>query len=84
MLPAWSSMKTVLVPGTALAGFGLLFMGISLLQQAFSGMAGQIRLPQGDGAVVVMAQLGIGVVMTVLMQSSSAAMAITLTAAQGE
>lgn len=69
--------------GTTLAGFGLLFMGIVLLQQAFAGLAGQISLPQGDGPVVAMAQLGIGVVMTVLMQSSSAAMAITLTAAQG-
>lgn len=69
--------------GTALAGFGLLFMGIALLQQAFAGLAGQISLPQGEGPVVVMAQLGIGMLMTVLMQSSSAAMAITLTAAQG-
>ncbi len=69
--------------GTALAGFGLLFMGIALLQQAFSGLAGQISLPQGEGPLVVLAQLGIGLLMTVLMQSSSAAMAITLTAAQG-
>lgn len=69
--------------GTALAGFGLLFMGIALLQQAFSGLAGQISLPQGDGPLAVLAQLGIGLLMTVLMQSSSAAMAITLTAAQG-
>ncbi len=69
--------------GTALAGFGLLFMGIALLQQAFGGFAGQARLPQGEGPLAVLAQLGIGVLMTVLMQSSSAAMAITLTAAQG-
>ncbi|OGB16581.1 MAG: hypothetical protein A2W72_04670 [Burkholderiales bacterium RIFCSPLOWO2_12_67_14] len=69
--------------GTALAGFGLLFMGIALLQQAFAGLAGQISLPQGDGPATVLAQLGIGLLMTVLMQSSSAAMAITLTAAQG-
>ena len=69
--------------GTALAGFGLLFMGIALLQQAFAGLAGQVSLPQGDGPLVLLAQLGIGILMTVLMQSSSAAMAITLTAAQG-
>ncbi len=69
--------------GTALAGFGLLFMGIALLQQAFAGLVGQISLPQGDGPLGVLAQLGIGLLMTVLMQSSSAAMAITLTAAQG-
>ncbi|MCV0437891.1 MAG: Na/Pi symporter [Hydrogenophaga sp.] len=69
--------------GTALAGFGLLFMGIALLQEAFGGFAGQLSLPQGDGAATVLTQLAIGVLMTVLMQSSSAAMAITLTAAQG-
>ncbi|HMM70993.1 MAG TPA: Na/Pi symporter, partial [Rhodocyclaceae bacterium] len=61
--------------GTALAGFGLLFMGIALLQQAFAGLAGQISLPQGEGPLAVLAQIGIGVLMTVLMQSSSAAMA---------
>jgi phosphate:Na+ symporter len=38
--------------GTALAGFGLLFMGIALLQQAFAGLAGQISLPQGHGRAV--------------------------------
>jgi phosphate:Na+ symporter len=58
-------------------------MGIALLQQAFAGLAGQVSLPQGEGAMAVLAQMGIGAVMTVLMQSSSAAMAITLTAAQG-
>ncbi|MBX3604632.1 MAG: Na/Pi cotransporter family protein [Piscinibacter sp.] len=69
--------------GTALAGFGLMFLGIALLQQAFVGLAGQISLPQGDGPVAVLAQLGIGLLMTVLMQSSSAAMTVTLTAAHG-
>jgi phosphate:Na+ symporter len=37
--------------GTAVAGFGLLFLGISLLQQAFTGLAGQLSLPQGEGVV---------------------------------
>lgn len=68
--------------GTALAGFGLLFMGIGLLQQAFVGVGDQISLPQGNDALSVLAQLGIGLLMTVLMQSSSAAMTITLAAAQ--
>ena len=68
--------------GTALSGFGMLFLGIALLQQAFAGLAGQISLPQGEGVPVLLAQLGIGLLMTVLMQSSSAAMAIALTAAQ--
>ena len=69
--------------GSAVAGFGLLFMGIGLLQQSFTGLAGQLSLPQGDGAPAVVAQLLIGLLMTVLMQSSSASIAIALTAAQG-
>lgn len=68
--------------GSTVAGFGLLFFGIALLQQAFAGIAAQLNMPQGEGWLAVLAQLGAGVVMTVLMQSSSAAMAITLAAAQ--
>jgi phosphate:Na+ symporter len=68
--------------GTALAGFGLLFMGIGLLQQAFVGLADHISLPQGNDALSVLTQLGIGLLMTVLMQSSAAALTITLAAAQ--
>jgi phosphate:Na+ symporter len=69
--------------GTAVAGFGLLFLGIGLLQESFNGIAGQIALPQGDDALTVLAQVVIGMLMTVLMQSSAASMAIALTAAQG-
>jgi len=69
--------------GTAVAGFGLLFLGIALLQQSFGGLAGQVVLPQGDGPLAVLAQVLVGVLMTVLMQSSAASMTITLTAAQG-
>jgi phosphate:Na+ symporter len=69
--------------GSALAGFGLLFLGIALLQQAFTGLAGRVELPQGEGALAVLAQLAVGALMTVLMQSSSASMTIALTAAQG-
>jgi phosphate:Na+ symporter len=69
--------------GSTLAGFGLLFFGIAMLQQSFTGLAGQVTLPQGEGPLAVLAQVGVGVVMTVLMQSSSASIAIALTAAQG-
>lgn len=69
--------------GTALAGFGLLFVGIGLMQQSFAGLAGQVSLPQGSGALAVVAQVAIGALMTVLMQASAASMAIALTAAQG-
>ena len=68
--------------GTALAGFGMLFMGIAMLQESFGGLAGRMNLPQGEGAWAVAAQVAVGSVMTVLMQSSSASMAIALTAAQ--
>jgi phosphate:Na+ symporter len=69
--------------GDALTGFGLLFMGIALLQQAFTGLAAEVTLPQGEGPLAVVAQVAVGALMTVLMQSSSASMAIALTAAQG-
>ncbi len=69
--------------GDALAGFGLLFLGIALLQQAFTGLSARLELPQGEGGLAVLAQVGAGALMTVLMQSSSASMAIALTAAQG-
>jgi phosphate:Na+ symporter len=69
--------------GQALAGFGLLFFGIALLQQAFGGLADQLSLPQAHDLRAVLSQLGIGLLLTVLMQSSSASIAMALTAAQG-
>lgn len=69
--------------GSTLAGFGLLFLGIALLQESFTGLAETVRVPQGEGVAELIAQVGIGALMTVLMQSSSASMTIALTAAQG-
>ncbi|MBI3155334.1 MAG: Na/Pi cotransporter family protein [Burkholderiales bacterium] len=69
--------------GDALAGFGMLFLGIALLQQAFGGLSEQVALPTGTGPWAVLAQVLGGVVLTLLTQSSSASMAIALTAAQG-
>ncbi|GGC64325.1 Na/Pi cotransporter family protein [Hoyosella rhizosphaerae] len=68
--------------GTAIAGFGVLFIGIDLLQEAFSDVSANITIPTGDGAIVIVYLLGFGVLMTFIMQSSSAALAITLTATQ--
>ncbi len=68
--------------GSTLAGFGLLFLGIGLMQQAFSGAAAGLAIPAGTGLARQLAQVGAGALMTVLMQSSSAALAVTLTAAQ--
>jgi hypothetical protein len=57
--------------GQACAGFGLLFLGIDFLQQAMAGVAGRLSPPQGDGVPALLAQLGIGALMTMLVQSSS-------------
>lgn len=69
--------------GMALAGFGALFLGIDMLKETFSGLSTGFQLPSGDSALDILIQVGIGIVLTVLMQSSSAALAISLTAAQG-
>ena len=71
--------------GTALAGFGLFFIGIDILRDAFTGLTTSIDLHSfsAEGVVGVVVFVIIGFLMTVLTQSSSAAIAITLTAASG-
>ncbi|MCW8854406.1 MAG: Na/Pi symporter [Gammaproteobacteria bacterium] len=71
--------------GTSLAGFGLFFVGIDVLKSAFEGMAGGIDLQQQSvlGVTGVLVYLAIGFLMTLFTQSSSAAIAIILTAATG-
>ncbi|CAH1202052.1 Sodium-dependent phosphate transporter [Candidatus Nitrotoga sp. BS] len=69
--------------GQALAGFGVLFLGIDMLKESFSGLSTDFKLPEGDGFKDTVVQVLIGIVLTVLMQSSSAALTIALTAAQG-
>lgn len=68
--------------GLALAGFGLIFIGIDNLQAAMQGLSSVFdlaRLPSA-GLSGHAAALGIGLLMTVVLQSSSAAVATTLTA----
>ncbi|HMO65810.1 MAG TPA: Na/Pi symporter [Verrucomicrobiota bacterium] len=68
--------------GLALAGFGLIFLGIQTLQDGMAALAGWFdlaRLPAAGLAGHALA-MGVGLVMTVVMQSSSAAVATTLTA----
>ena len=68
--------------GMALAGFGLIFVGIETLQEGMNGLAGVFNfagLPQG-GFLSVLLMVMIGIAMTLIMQSSSAAVATTLTA----
>ncbi len=68
--------------GLAVGGFGLIFIGIGTLQEAMSGLSEVFdlaRLPSDSLLGHLLAML-IGIVLTVLMQSSSAAVATTLTA----
>jgi len=71
--------------GKAFAGFGLFFLGIDLMKSGFSGLESMIALDslQGGGLLGLLLFVGVGFVMTLIMQSSSAAIAITLTAAAG-
>lgn len=68
--------------GMALAGFGLIFVGIDFLQDGMGGAAQRIDLSVFSDAFLP-GRLGLvfaGAAMTVLLQSSSAAVALTLTA----
>lgn len=68
--------------GLALAGFGLIFVGIDTLQLGMGDAAGRLNLAglSSAGLIAHLLAMIAGVVMTVLMQSSSAAVATTLTA----
>lgn len=68
--------------GTALAGFGVLFLGIDMLKETFSGVAADVTLPQWAGFAGVAAMVLIGILMTVLMQASAAALVLAFSAAQ--
>jgi phosphate:Na+ symporter len=71
--------------GTALAGFGLIFIGIATLQDGMSGLAERYdpsALPGLTFWGIILLFL-VGVSMTIVMQSSSAAVATTLTALYG-
>lgn len=68
--------------GLALAGFGVLFLGIDLLKDGFAGLADDFTPPAGEQFSDRLWQVLIGVALTVLMQSSSASLAVALTAAQ--
>src|SRR6516225_6813547 len=77
--------------GAALAGFGLVLFGLTTLQQGMGGLAERLHpadLPVVFGPNVswgasffgVLALVVIGVAMTTVMQSSTAAIAVTLSA----
>src|SRR5690606_12969083 len=66
----------------ALVGFGLFFVGIDILKSAFEGIVANFDIANFtvDGIKGLLVFLLIGIVMTVLTQSSSAAIALTITA----
>jgi phosphate:Na+ symporter len=68
--------------GLAIAGFGLIFMGIDTLQIGMEGLRDSIDFTaiSGNSFSGLALLILIGVIMTVIMQSSSAAVATTLTA----
>jgi phosphate:Na+ symporter len=68
--------------GNALSGFALIFVGIDFLQIAMQAVAGQVDLEiarEAGWAGDVLA-VCVGILLTILMQSSSAAVATALTA----
>jgi phosphate:Na+ symporter len=66
--------------GAILAGFGLIFTGIEFLQTGMAGVSWNLEAIAGAGPGAKWILAGIGVAMTVIMQSSSAAAAATLVA----
>lgn len=69
-------------PSYAFTGFGLLFLGIDTLQTGMSGYADGFDLSHftEDGLIWTLILIMVGMIMTVLMQSSSAAVVTTITA----
>src|SRR5262249_53017175 len=64
--------------GAILAGFGLLFTAIEYMQTGMKGVTWNFEAFTGPGSQWILA--GIGIVMTIVMQSSTAAAATTLVA----
>lgn len=68
--------------GLAMAGFGMMFMGLSTLQEGMRGLASVFNLaslPSGGYGASVLIML-FGLALTAVLQSSTAAIATTLTA----
>lgn len=71
--------------GEAVAGLGLFLLGLDILKGTFAGLGQDVELAAfaGTGLPSLLLFVGIGFLLTTLMQSSSAAMAVTITAAVG-
>jgi phosphate:Na+ symporter len=66
--------------GAILAGFGLLFVGIDYLQTGMEGISWNLDAIGGSGFGWQLILAGVGMLMSIVMQSSSAAAAATLVA----
>ncbi|WP_269140169.1 Na/Pi cotransporter family protein [Pseudothauera nasutitermitis] len=71
--------------GRALAGFGVLFLGIDVLKDTFSAFGEEMNVEDylAGGLLGQLLLVLIGTLMTVLMQASGAVIAIVITAASG-
>jgi len=63
--------------GTVFAGFGMLFLGIGVLQTGMEDLQAAVSF---EGLTNIFLLIAVGAMMTVIMQSSSVAVATTLTA----
>jgi phosphate:Na+ symporter len=66
--------------GAVLAGFGLIFIGIEYLQAGMEHVSWDVTAFAGEGPAALWILAGVGLLMTIVMQSSSAAGATTLVA----
>jgi len=66
--------------GAILAGFGLIFTGIDYLQTGMQGISWNLEAFAGRGPAAMWILAGIGILMSIVMQSSTAAGATTLVA----
>jgi phosphate:Na+ symporter len=66
--------------GAILAGFGLIFTGIDYLQTGMEGVSWDLEAFAGRGPASLWLLCGIGILMSIVMQSSTAAGATTLVA----
>lgn len=68
--------------GMALAGFGVLFLGIDMLRVSFSGVGSDFSLAEFGGMTGIALMVLTGILMTVVMQASAASLVMAFTAAE--
>jgi phosphate:Na+ symporter len=69
--------------GAAIAGFGVLFLGIDMLKQGFENLGADALPELGDGLADHLLAVLVGLLLTILLQASSATLTITLAAVAG-